>query len=162
GTSIGFGVSPFRICGAARSRGSRLGTTERSAFVYGCCGLRTTSLAGPCSTMRPRYITAIRSAKRAAAERSWVIMRMPMSPLQRFHGQLLPLGTRASYPVHEHRLFRRFPDPEPRIERLVGILVDHLQRAPEGAQLPLAQLGDVGAVQPDAAARRLDHAQDSL
>ena len=42
GTRTGFGVSPVRICGAVCSSGSRRGTTEISAFVYGCCGLRTT------------------------------------------------------------------------------------------------------------------------
>ena len=57
-----FGVSPRRIWGVSRSRGSRLGTTDSRAFVYGCCGFATTSRAGPCSTIRPRYITAIRSA----------------------------------------------------------------------------------------------------
>src|SRR5581483_4085051 len=74
GTSIGFGVSPRRICALTRWRGSRRGTTERSAFVYGWRGLSITARAGPSSTMRPRYITAIRSAKRAAVERSCVIM----------------------------------------------------------------------------------------
>ena len=41
------GVSPRRICGRCRSRGSRCGTTESSAFVYGCCGFRTTAARGP-------------------------------------------------------------------------------------------------------------------
>ena len=80
GIAIGFGVSPARICGSVASRGSRFGTTEMSAFVYGCFGFSTTSRAGPSSTIRPRYMTAIRSAKWAAVERSCVIMRMP-SPL---------------------------------------------------------------------------------
>ena len=56
--------------------GSRRGTTESSAFVYGCCGFRTTAAAGPSSTMRPRYMTAIRCAKRAAVDRSCVIIRI--------------------------------------------------------------------------------------
>ena len=72
--NTGFGVSPVRICGAVASRGSRFGTTEISALVYGCSGLRTTSLAGPSSTIRPRYMTAMRSAKWAAVERSCVII----------------------------------------------------------------------------------------
>jgi hypothetical protein len=50
-----------------------LGTTEISAFVYGCCGFATTARTGPSSTIRPRYMTAIRSVKRAAVDRSWVI-----------------------------------------------------------------------------------------
>ena len=66
-----------------RSRGSRLGTTDSSAFVYGCCGSRTTSRAGPSSTIRPRYITAIRSAKCAAVDRSCVIISTLMSPDRR-------------------------------------------------------------------------------
>ena len=50
------------------------GTTESSAFVYGWRGRSMTSRAGPSSTIRPRYMTQIRSAKRAAVERSCVIM----------------------------------------------------------------------------------------
>ena len=78
----GFGVSPWRICGWTVARGSRWGTTEMRAFVYGCFGSVTTSRADPSSTIRPRYMTAIRSAKWAAVERSCVIMRIP-SPLRR-------------------------------------------------------------------------------
>src|SRR5204863_1493492 len=76
GMWTGFGVSPVRICGTVESRGSRFGTTEMSAFVYGWSGVRTTSLAGPSSTIRPRYMTAIRSAKCAAVDRSCVIITM--------------------------------------------------------------------------------------
>src|SRR5438094_227824 len=71
------GASPLRISRFERSRGSRRGTTESSAFVYGCCGSRMTDCAGPSSTIRPRYMTAMRSAKRAAVERSCVIIRIP-------------------------------------------------------------------------------------
>ena len=60
--------------GSTRWRGSRRGTTESSAFVYGWRGSSITCRAGPSSTMRPRYITQMRSAKRAAVERSWVII----------------------------------------------------------------------------------------
>ena len=52
GIAIGFGVSPLRICGSVVVRGSRFGTTEMSAFVYGCFGSDTTSRAGPSSTIR--------------------------------------------------------------------------------------------------------------
>ena len=38
-----------------------VGTTESSACVYGCCGSPITCSVVPCSTMRPRYITATRS-----------------------------------------------------------------------------------------------------
>ena len=43
--------------------------------------------------MRPRYITAIRSAKCAAVDRSWVIMRMPIRPSRR------SLSSRVSTPA---------------------------------------------------------------
>ena len=45
GIATASGVSPRRICGRVRSRGSRRGTTESSAFVYGCCGFPTTAAA---------------------------------------------------------------------------------------------------------------------
>ena len=82
GCRTGFGVSPSRIWGRRRSWGSRRGTTEISACVYGCCGLPTTVRAGPSSTMRPRYMTTIRSAYCVAVERSCVIIRIaePAAP----------------------------------------------------------------------------------
>ena len=43
------------------STGSGTGIADSSASVYGCVGRRYTSSAAPFSTMRPRYITAIRS-----------------------------------------------------------------------------------------------------
>ena len=70
GICTALGVSPFRMLGTCRSAGSRLGTTDSSAWVYGCCGSRTTSRAEPSSITRPRYMTAMRSAKCAAVERS--------------------------------------------------------------------------------------------
>ena len=49
--------------------------TETSACVYGLRGSRITSSAGPISMIRPRYITAIRSAITQATDRSWVMNR---------------------------------------------------------------------------------------
>jgi hypothetical protein len=51
------------------------GETETSASVYGLRGSRMTSSALPSSMIRPRYITAIRSAITQASERSWVMKR---------------------------------------------------------------------------------------
>jgi hypothetical protein len=51
------------------------GSTDSSARVYGCLGSRRISSAGPLSTMRPRYITATRSAMFHARPRSWVTTR---------------------------------------------------------------------------------------
>ena len=59
GTRVGSGGSPVRI---GRSIPPASGTTSSRAFVYGCVGRWRTSSAGPISTMRPRYITATRSA----------------------------------------------------------------------------------------------------
>ena len=69
GMRLGSGVSPVRICCSTRSIS---GTTDSSALVYGCCGSASTSSAVPISTIRPRYITAIRSAMFQASPRSWV------------------------------------------------------------------------------------------
>ena len=70
---LGSGVSPVRIC---CSTCCCSGTTDSSALVYGCCGLASTSSASPISTIRPRYITAIRSAMFQASPRSWVTAMM--------------------------------------------------------------------------------------
>ena len=59
GIRVGSGGSPGRI---GRSIPPASGTTSSSALVYGCSGRVRTSSAGPISTIRPRYITATRSA----------------------------------------------------------------------------------------------------
>ena len=46
--------------------------------VYGCIGARSTSATGPSSTIRPAYMTAIRSAISDATPRSWVTKIVPM------------------------------------------------------------------------------------
>ena len=54
------------------ARGRRTsGMAPTSARVYGCRGRPITSSTGPCSTTRPAYMTAIRSAIRATTARSW-------------------------------------------------------------------------------------------
>ena len=75
GMSDGSGRSPFRMIRWRRRSGSGTGTTEMSAFVYGCCAFRITSRVGPSSTIRPRYITATRSASRQASSGSWLTKR---------------------------------------------------------------------------------------
>ncbi len=60
GIATGLGIfSPDRICAVLRRRGSRSGTTDNSALVYGCCGSLITCRAGPYSTIRPRYAQAL-------------------------------------------------------------------------------------------------------
>ena len=59
----------------ARRGGSGDGETETSAAVYGWRGERMTVSAGPISMIRPRYMTAIRSAMTQASDRSWVMNR---------------------------------------------------------------------------------------
>jgi len=53
------GGSPGRWMIFRSARGSMLPQLEISACVYGCSGRQTTSSAGPISTMRPRYMTAM-------------------------------------------------------------------------------------------------------
>ena len=67
-------------CGAGRAarrqddrrRVRASGSTDSSAAVYGCRGAASTSSVGPLSTIRPRYMTASRSAMFQASPRSWV------------------------------------------------------------------------------------------
>ncbi len=55
--------------------GSGEGDTDTSASVYGLRGVRITSSAFPISMIRPRYMTAMRSAITQASDRSWVMKR---------------------------------------------------------------------------------------
>ena len=62
GGLAGLGISPSRRMRAAGSP-STLGTADSSASVYGWLGPRKTVSESPTSMIRPRYITAIRSAR---------------------------------------------------------------------------------------------------
>ena len=77
GTRAASGVSPTRIVrrGPPAAGGTGVGDTDTSAAVYGWCGDLITRSAGPTSMIRPRYITAIRSAMTQASDRSWVMNR---------------------------------------------------------------------------------------
>ena len=64
---------PIRLWREAGRRAPRRASTPSSPRVYGCCGERRTARTGPCSTIRPAYITATRSAVSAMTPRSWVM-----------------------------------------------------------------------------------------
>jgi hypothetical protein len=64
--------------------------------------------------------------------------------------------------MHQHGLTDGRLHPEPRVERFVGVLVDHLKLASQRPHLALGQAGDVGPVQPDRSAVRRDHPEDGL
>ena len=53
--------------------GSGSGIAASSALVYGCLGSAKISSVAPISTIRPRYMIAIRSQKNFALARSWVM-----------------------------------------------------------------------------------------
>src|SRR5207244_9024701 len=72
GIRAGSGGSPPRITAALPAPAD---ATERRACVYGCLGERRIVSTGPVSTIRPRYITATRSATFHASPRSWVTTR---------------------------------------------------------------------------------------
>ena len=73
GGSAASGISPRGQ--VARHHAIGVGVRDRrsSAFVYGCLGLAKISSVGPISTIRPRYMMAIRSQKNFALARSWVM-----------------------------------------------------------------------------------------
>jgi len=72
----------------AACRAGRGLAPSRSAARVRCSGWASTASTGPCSTMRPAYITAMRSARPAMTARSCVtqISAVPVS------GELLHLG----------------------------------------------------------------------
>ena len=63
---IGVGYIPRE----RRVEGSSVGAADISASVYGCVGWSKTSSVGPVSMMRPRYMTATRSATCRTTDRS--------------------------------------------------------------------------------------------
>src|SRR5439155_20687641 len=71
GRSIGLGSSPQILARPRWNFGSGTGTEVRSACVYGCNGFAMTSSPIPSSTIRPRYITAIRSDMYLVTPTSW-------------------------------------------------------------------------------------------
>src|SRR5437667_1308827 len=73
GRSIGLGSSPLIGTAVYSCAGSGTGTAERSARVEGWVGWAMTSSVGASSTIRPRYMTAIRSAMYRATAMSWVM-----------------------------------------------------------------------------------------
>ena len=71
-------ATPERGGGAvAAKRTSGFGEASRSWRVYGCCGLRITSSAGPRSTTTPPFSTMISSLKCRAVARSCVMYSTP-------------------------------------------------------------------------------------
>ena len=50
---------------------SGTGMAESSAFVYGCIGLSYNSCLSAISTIRPKYITPMRSHKKRTTLKSW-------------------------------------------------------------------------------------------
>ena len=70
----GSGTSPIGGSGKCIMR-SRLGADSSRAAVYGCLGLAKMSSVRPSSTMRPRYITATRSARNRTVVKSWEMYR---------------------------------------------------------------------------------------
>ena len=75
--STGDGTSPLRMIRRRRDSmtGSGIGTADSSATVYGWSGSRLRSRELASSTIRPRYITAIRSLMWRTTDRSWAMNR---------------------------------------------------------------------------------------
>ena len=73
-----------------------------------------------------------------------------------------PLGLRAAEAVDQERLLYRGADAEPRVERLVGILVDDLHPAAQRTQLALAERHEVATVEADRSGDRIDQSQNRL
>src|SRR5213593_4819926 len=71
GRSIGLGSSPWIFARPRWNFGSGTGTDVRSACVYGCSGFEMTSSPTTSSTIRPRYMTAIRSDMYRVTPTSW-------------------------------------------------------------------------------------------
>src|SRR3984957_10282964 len=79
GTHVGSGDSPA-IAGRGAFVSVALTSVDAAmltnACVYGCRDLRKIAAVLPTSTMRPAYITAIRSANPANSDGSWLMTRI--------------------------------------------------------------------------------------
>src|SRR5437773_1760400 len=58
-----------------RNPGRGMGTAESTASVYGCCGLANDSSATATSTLRPRYMPALRPLMCLTTDRSCALNR---------------------------------------------------------------------------------------
>ena len=68
-------TEPVPAARRPRDRRSMSGTAAMRWRVYGWAAPANSSAVGPCSTIRPAYITATRSARLATTARSWVTYR---------------------------------------------------------------------------------------
>src|ERR1019366_5697871 len=75
GGETGDGGSPGTASGADRGPGASRGREASKRAVYGWRGEAKRAAVGASSTMRPRYITAVRSAIQRTTERSWPMKR---------------------------------------------------------------------------------------
>ena len=77
GGFTGDGTSPRRMIRRRwrSTSGFGIGTADSRATVYGWSGSRLSSRDGASSTIRPRYITAIRSLMWRTTDRSWAMNR---------------------------------------------------------------------------------------
>src|SRR5207302_11106323 len=82
--------------------------------------------------------------------------------LQRVAHSFEPIALRRADAVDQERLLDRRADPEPRVERLVRILVDELHLATQRAERAGGQPRDVAAAEPDRPGVRLDEAEDGV
>src|SRR5439155_23205355 len=80
------GGSPEIANSFSCSVASRRGIERRSDQVYGCWGSLKIWRVGPCSTMRPAYITTTRVQRLATTARLWVI-RMIAVPSSRLRSR---------------------------------------------------------------------------
>src|SRR6185312_6921591 len=99
----------------------------------------------------------------AAGELVRVVLHLirPQSDLFEQLGDPLALRAAGSDAVDAERLADNIAGSHPWIERGERVLEDDLHGAPDRTQLGLAEVGNVALVQPDAAAGRLDQAQDA-
>ena len=152
GGAAGDGMSPSSTM-RSRSRcrtGFGTGIAESSASVYGCFGRAYTSSAGPCSTIRPRYITAMRSLTWRTTARSCAMKRYASpSSSWRSPSRLMTCGlgrhVERAHRLVEHQELRRRARARARSRRAAA---DHRRtRAGTGC-------GARGRGRPCAAARR--------
>ena len=85
-----------------------------------------------------------------------------VDPIERLEDEAFALLLRPADAVDHHRLLDRPPDPEPGVQRLVRVLVDHLHDPPHRPEVGGSQVRDVAALDLDDARLGLDHPQDRL
>ena len=125
--------------------------TETSSIETGSSATRSVGLEDQRGRDRDALALSAGQLVRIAVEIE--LRRRQLDALERVADACLPLGSRAADAVDRERLLDRLPHAEARVERLVRVLVDHLDPPPQRPERTHAEVRQVAALEADRARR---------